>query len=167
MCGCAIRNMATQNDNHPSSDHDLKHKTSSADPHWLASKTDFCPDLSTRQLPLGLNLKSTSALEPKGSSHNKNGGQNMLKLGLSSKTCWTGSQLVQLIEKNFETLPAYSSKNKECNKKNGTQFRARMRENRPKQCNVFIKWDCLAEPAESVPNQYNQLKNYETLPIDS
>ena len=86
----------------------------------------------------------TSASEPKGSSHNKNGGQNMLKLGLSSKTCWTGSQLVQLIDKNFETLLAYSSKNKECKKKIGAKFRARMRENRPKQCNVFIKRGCLA-----------------------
>ena len=32
-----------------------------------------------------------------------------------------------------------SSKNKESNKTNGTQFRARMRENRPKQCDVFHK----------------------------
>ena len=139
----------------------------------------------------------TSALEPKGSSHNKNGSQNMLKLGLPSTTCWTGSQLVQPIEKNYETLPTDSSKNKESKKKwrsilspnerelaetiqcvyktglpsktcwtdsqpvqpiekisetlptdslknkkskkkNSTQFRARMRENWPKQCNIFI-----------------------------
>ena len=37
-------------------------------------------------------------------------------MGLPSRTCWTGSQLVQLIEKNSETLPADSSKNKESKK---------------------------------------------------
>ena len=41
----------------------------------------------------------------------------MLKLGLSSKTYWTGSQPVQQIEKNSKTLPANSSKNKESNTK--------------------------------------------------
>ena len=51
-----------------------------------------------------------------------------------------------------------SSKNKESNKTNGTQFRARMRENRAKQCNVFIKWDCLVEPVEPVPKWFNWLR---------
>ena len=55
----------------------------------------------------------TSGLEPEGSSHNKNGGQNMLKLGLPSKTCWTDSQPVQSIDKNYKNLLEDSSKNKE------------------------------------------------------
>ena len=44
----------------------------------------------------------------------------MLKLGLPNRTCWTNSQSVQPIEKNFETLIAYFSKNKESNKKKMT-----------------------------------------------
>ena len=38
-------------------------------------------------------------------------------MGLPSKVCWTGSQLVQPIEKNPETSQEDSSKNKESNKK--------------------------------------------------
>ena len=57
----------------------------------------------------------------------------------------------------FLTLPTDSSKNKESNKKNGAQFWARMRENRLKQCNVFIKRGCLVEPVEPVSNQCNWL----------
>ena len=82
----------------------------------------------------------------------------MLKLGLPS---WTGFQLVQTIDKNYETLPSYSLKNKESNKKNGTQFWAQMRENRPKQCNVFIIRGYLAEPVQPIE------KIYETLAVDS
>ena len=52
-----------------------------------------------------------------------------------------GSQPVQLVEKNFEILIVDSLKNKISNKVNGTQFRAWMRENQPKQGNVFIKRD--------------------------
>ena len=33
-----------------------------------------------------------------------------------------------------------------------------MRENRPNQCNVFIKRDCLVEPVELVPNWFNWLR---------
>ena len=91
----------------------------------------------------------------------------MLKLGLPSRTCWINSQPIQLIDKNSETLLADSLKNKE-SKKNNTQFRARMRENRLKQCNVFIKQGCLVEPVESVPNQFNRLikilKIYHNIP---
>ena len=91
----------------------------------------------------------------------------MLKLGLPSRTCWINSQPIQLIDKNSETLLADSLKNKE-SKKNNTQFRARMRENRLKQCNVFIKQGCLVEPVESVPNQFNRLikilKIYQKIP---
>ena len=65
--------------------------------------------------------------------------QRVPKMGLPSRTYWTGSQLVQLIEKISKTLPEDSSKNKKSKKKtNDAQFRARMRENRPKQCNVFL-----------------------------
>ena len=46
------RDMATQNDGHPSSNHDRKRRTSSADPHLLTPKTDFRLDLPTRRLPL-------------------------------------------------------------------------------------------------------------------
>ena len=63
--------------------------------------------------------------------------QCIYKMGLPSRTCWTGSQLVQLIEKKSETLQTDSSNNKEY-KKNGAQFRARMKEYQPKQCNVFL-----------------------------
>ena len=34
MYGCAKGNMATLSDGHPSSDHDLTHKTSSTDPFY-------------------------------------------------------------------------------------------------------------------------------------
>ena len=46
--------------------------------------------------------------------------------------------------KKFWILTEDSPKNKESNKGNGAQFRAQMRENQLKQCNVFIKrgWSC-------------------------
>ena len=64
-----------------------------------------------------------------------------IKQDCHQATCWTGSQLVHPIEKKFETLLEYFSENKESKKTNGTQFRAGMRENRPKQCKAFIKQD--------------------------
>ena len=74
----------------------------------------------------------------------------------------------QPIDKKSEPLPEDSSENKESNKTNGAQFQARMRENRLKQCNVFIKQGCLVEPVESVPNQFNRLikilKIYQKIP---
>ena len=72
----------------------------------------------------------------KGLSHNKNGGQNTLKLKLPSRT---GSQLA---DKKSETLTENSSQNKESNKTNCAQFLAWMRENQPKQCKAFIKRSC-------------------------
>ena len=59
----------------------------------------------------------TSALKPKGLRHNKNGGQNTLKLELPSRTDWTGSQPAQLVEKKSKNLPEDSSENKESKKK--------------------------------------------------
>ena len=56
----------------------------------------------------------TSALKPKGLRHNKNGGQNTLKLELPSRT---GSQPAQLVEKKSKNLPEDSSENKESKKK--------------------------------------------------
>ena len=65
-------------------------------------------------------------------------GPNQVGFGLQNqqKQCSTqaspnrlyNSQLVDLIEKNSEFLRKYSLKNKEFNKKNGAQFRVRMRE---------------------------------------
>ena len=54
------------------------------------------------------------------------------------------SQLIQPIEKNSEILTVDSPKNKESNKSNDAQFRARMRENQSKQGNAFIEhgWTC-------------------------
>ena len=46
--GLEIGNMATRSDGHPSSDLDLTHKTSSADPRSLAPGTNFHLGLSTR-----------------------------------------------------------------------------------------------------------------------
>ena len=43
--------------------------------------------------------------------------QRVPKTGLPSRTYWTGSQPVQPIDKNSETLPSDSSKNKESKKK--------------------------------------------------
>ena len=62
-----------------------------------------------------------------------------IKRGWSCRTGWTGSQLVQPIEENSEILTENSPKNKESNKRNNAQFWARMRNNRLKQCKVFIK----------------------------
>ena len=50
------KDMAIRNDGHPSSDHDLKRRTSSADPHLMALKTYFRLDLPTRRLLLQLIL---------------------------------------------------------------------------------------------------------------
>ena len=52
-----------------------------------------------------------------------------IKRGWLCKIGWTGSQLVQLIDKNYEILTEYYSKNKEPKKRNGAQFPYRMREN--------------------------------------
>ena len=43
------------------------------------------------------------------------------------------------LRKNYKILTVDFQKNKESKKINGAQFRARMRENRPKQCNAFIE----------------------------
>ena len=43
--------------------------------------------------------------------------QRVPKMGLPRITYWTGSQLVKPIDKNSETLPKDSSKNKKSNKK--------------------------------------------------
>ena len=47
--------------------------------------------------------------------------------------------LVEPVEKFFEILTVNSPKNKESKKSNDAQYRARMRENRSKQGNTFIK----------------------------
>ena len=43
--------------------------------------------------------------------------QRVYKMGLPSRTYWTGYQPIQKIEKNYETLPEDSFKNKESNNK--------------------------------------------------
>ena len=104
-------------------------------------------------------------LGPKCQNHNKNGGQNTLKLELPSRTGWTGSQLAQLFEKKYENLPKYFSENKESKKINGTQFWARMRENRMKQCKAFIKQGCHQATCWTGSQLVHLIeKKFETLP---
>ena len=66
------------------------------------------------------------------------------------KTCrtgWADCPSDRPVDKNCQILIQCSLKNKESKKKNGAQFRARMREKWLKQTNVFrhglqLNWDC-------------------------
>ena len=64
-----------------------------------------------------------------------------IKRGCHQATRWTGSQSVQPVEKSYEIITVDSLNKKESKKINSAQFRSRMGENRPKQGNVFIKWE--------------------------
>ena len=77
MYGCEIGNMATLSNGHPSSDHDLTHKNSSANPKLTCSVNKF-PSRSVSQaapsrvntritydlLEVGLNLPLRSIINP-------------------------------------------------------------------------------------------------------